>query len=255
MNINDLNLETILLLIILGLSLLLPLLRSPWLKGIVGERRVRSRLDAMERTYGEYCPFHDVVLNTPDGTTQIDHILVSPYGIFIIETKNLRGWIYGDTRARNWTQVLYRDKFKFMNPLHQNYKHVKAAQNLLGLKETMFYSVVVFVGDNKFKTPMPENIVKLRRLVPFIKSHTERILQKKSVDTAIQNLLIAQQRDFISASAHVQNVKQNMEEPLCPKCGKQMVLRTARKGPGAGSQFWGCSGFPNCRMTKSMDYQ
>jgi restriction system protein len=37
--------------------------------------------------------------------------------------------------------------------------------------------------------------------------------------------------------------------PVCPACGTAMMLRTARKGPRAGSQFWGCTGFPECRKT------
>jgi restriction system protein len=37
--------------------------------------------------------------------------------------------------------------------------------------------------------------------------------------------------------------------PACPACGKAMVLRTARQGPRAGSQFWGCSGYPGCTAT------
>jgi ssDNA-binding Zn-finger/Zn-ribbon topoisomerase 1 len=36
---------------------------------------------------------------------------------------------------------------------------------------------------------------------------------------------------------------------MCPKCEREMVLRTASKGPGAGKQFWGCSGYPRCQFT------
>jgi four helix bundle suffix protein len=40
--------------------------------------------------------------------------------------------------------------------------------------------------------------------------------------------------------------------PLCPACEKPMVLRTARKGKNAGAQFWGCSGYPECRATAAL---
>ena len=43
------------------------------------------------------------------------------------------------------------------------------------------------------------------------------------------------------------------EAPHCPSCGKPMALRTARKGPHAGSQFWGCSGYPGCKGTRRLD--
>ena len=44
-------------------------------------------------------------------------------------------------------------------------------------------------------------------------------------------------------------------EPKCPKCDETMVLRTAKKGRNAGGDFWGCSKFPKCRGTVSLDQQ
>ena len=49
---------------------------------------------------------------------------------------------------------------------------------------------------------------------------------------------------------HVPEIKQN--EMVCPKCGSKMVLRTAKKGPNSGKQFWGCTQFPKCHGTKSV---
>jgi restriction system protein len=40
------------------------------------------------------------------------------------------------------------------------------------------------------------------------------------------------------------------KSPACPKCGQPMRLRTARRGPRAGSRFWGCSVFPACKSTR-----
>lgn len=40
---------------------------------------------------------------------------------------------------------------------------------------------------------------------------------------------------------------EEIKEPFCPKCGSKMVLRTARQGRYAGSNFWGCSQFPKCK--------
>lgn len=41
--------------------------------------------------------------------------------------------------------------------------------------------------------------------------------------------------------------------PVCHLCGKPMALRTAKKGRHAGSQFWGCSGYPDCKATRNLD--
>ena len=55
-----------------------------------------------------YTLFKNVTLPTEDGTTQIDHIIVSRYGVFVIETKNMKGWIFGNPQQKTWTQKIYR---------------------------------------------------------------------------------------------------------------------------------------------------
>jgi len=82
------------------------------------------------------------------GSTQIDHIIVSVYGIFVIETKNYKGWIYGSENKRQWTQVFQNgSKFKFQNPLRQNYLHIKTLADLLGLELSYFHSMIAFIGE------------------------------------------------------------------------------------------------------------
>ena len=74
---------------------------------------------------------NNVTLKLENGTTQIDHVLVSRFGVFVIETKHYKGWIFGDEKSREWTQVIWGRKYRFQNPLHQNYRHLKAVQALL----------------------------------------------------------------------------------------------------------------------------
>ena len=73
-----------------------------------------------------YRDFNNVTINANNGTTQIDQIIVSKFGIFVIEVKNLKGWIFGDEKTAKWTQVLYGKKYQFQNPLRQNFRHTKA---------------------------------------------------------------------------------------------------------------------------------
>jgi len=131
-----------------------------------------------------YRSLHDLTLPTPDGTTQIDHIIVSKFGVFVIETKCLAGWIFGDERSRRWTQVILKRQSRFQNPLHQNYKHLKAVQTLLDLDHRCVHSVVVFAGSGTFKTPMPSNVLERGRLIPYIKSKTGILLADAQVDDA-----------------------------------------------------------------------
>lgn len=69
-----------------------------------------------------------MTLDTPDGTTQIDHVFLSPFGVFVLETKNMRGWIFGSENQAQWTQQIFKQRFKFQNPTRQNYKHLKALE-------------------------------------------------------------------------------------------------------------------------------
>ena len=92
----------------------------------------------------------DVTLPTVDGTTQVEHIIVSRYGIFVIETKKMKGWIFGSERQKTWTQKIFKHSRKFQNPLHQNYKHVKTLSHLLDVEENKFHSVIVFTGESTF---------------------------------------------------------------------------------------------------------
>lgn len=78
--------------------LLLALLKSPWAKGHIGELWVRLFAHCkLDKTV--YRRLHNVTLNTADGTTQIDHVFISPFGIFVLETKNMRGWIFGSEKT------------------------------------------------------------------------------------------------------------------------------------------------------------
>jgi hypothetical protein len=104
---------------LLPLFLLVGLAKSPWFKGVMGEFvinvSIRLLLDKEQ-----YHLIKNVTLPTEDGTTQIDHIIVSKYGVFVVETKNMKGWIFGGVHQRQWTQKIYKHSQKFQNPLHQN---------------------------------------------------------------------------------------------------------------------------------------
>lgn len=127
-------------------------------KGAKGERIVAGRLNDLNPQF--YRSFHDLYLPRPDGsgTTQIDHVVVSRFGIFVIETKYCNGWIFGNGRQKKWTQSIYGRNTQFPNPLHQNHLHVLALQKFLGLPERSFHSLVFFV-DGDFRTEMPENVI------------------------------------------------------------------------------------------------
>lgn len=229
--------------------------KTPWFKGLFGEWLVRlSAKFLLDQKV--YRPLHNVTLKTPDGTTQIDHIFVSRFGVFVVETKNYSGWIFGDEHQSMWTQKIFKITNKFQNPLRQNYKHVKTLEALLNLPQEQIYSVVVFVGGSEFKTKMPPNVTYAGGYISYIKSKTEVFLSLSEVE-AVTNAISTGRMTPSHATnrEHVQNVQRRSDPDAprsCPKCAAQMVLRTSKSGNSAGSKFWGCSAFPRCRTIQKI---
>lgn len=129
-------------------------LARPHVRGWLGETAtaVGMRLGLNAKTYR---PIDNVILPSRNDTTQIDHIVVSVSGIFVIETKNIKGWIFGSAENDTWTQVLVGKKYQFQNPLKQNYRHTRCLAEYLRLDHRVFHSVVWFIGDYTFKTRCP----------------------------------------------------------------------------------------------------
>ena len=157
----------ILLLVVFTLVMLW--LGSARQKGKRGEKRVFNILS--KSLPDGFIVLNDIYLPSSDGTTtQIDHIVVSQYGVFVVETKNYSGWIFANARDAEWTQVFYRRKSRFQNPLRQNYRHICALAECLGKSKDCFHSVVAFTEDCTFKTSMPDGVVYTVALADYIKS-------------------------------------------------------------------------------------
>jgi hypothetical protein len=151
----------------------------PRLKGRIGAWRVHRRLQqALPASH--YTVLRDVTVRramaTGVDTSQIDHVVVSPYGIFVIENKHYSGWIFGAEREPQWTRVYFRARRKFQNPLRQNQAHVCALRELLGLDAAVVHSLVVFSGSAEIRTPMPPNVTRLGGMLPYIQVRTAELL-------------------------------------------------------------------------------
>ncbi len=219
-------------------------------KGWIGEKKTTFNmwlsLDAKI-----YRRFHNVIIPAKSGTTQIDHILVSPYGLFIVETKNIKGWIFGSENQPKWTQTLYRKKYSFQNPLRQTFRQKKTLSDFLDIDESIMHIVVYFVGDCQFKTPLPANVLK-SGLGRYIKKFRNRVLSPEGVDRLIRALEKHVSESSLTTRDHVRSLRaRHTSKTACPRCGSDLVKRTAKKGPNAGSKFLGCKNYPKCRFTKN----
>jgi hypothetical protein len=175
------------LLWLLPVLLLGAVVKSPWFKGWLGEQKVRElirrRLDP-----AVYREFSNVTVRVDGETTQIDHVYVSPYGVFVIETKHMGHWIFGSRNQSQWTQKIYRNNIRFQNPLHQNKRHIRALEALLGLPADVFKSVVVFTGDSTFKNEMPDEVCTCSDLIEYIRSIDTLILSDERVGRICDDL-------------------------------------------------------------------
>lgn len=240
------------LIVIFTIVLIVAICRTRWFKGWFGEKFVsfwlRRSLNA-----DDYQIHDDILLPTEDGTTQIDHIIISPFGIFVVETKNWKGWIFGSENQSQWTVQIYGHKNKTQNPLRQNYKHTRTLAEHTGLAKSKFHSLIVLVGECELKTEMPENVVDgAGSAVKFIRSKTEVLLTaeeiQETVDVITENRLVNSRKTRKQHVRHVEEIKaRKADESRCPRCGGDLVLRTVSKGENKENQFWGCQKFPKCR--------
>ena len=183
----------------------------------------------------------------------------------MIETKNYKGWIFANANDRQWTQVNYKQKHRFQNPLRQNYGHICALSELLHIPKEKLHGVVCFMGDAKFKTGIPEGVFLEGSYVNHIKSFQTPMFTDAEVSGLIQRLESGRlERGFKTNRQHVRQLKSRRSElrgqksagagdaipslkndfvghdsveKTCPTCGAEMVLRTAKRGANAGNKF------------------
>lgn len=136
-----------------------------------------------------YHLMNNLTLPIGNGTTQVDHVLVSKFGIFVVETKSYKGWIFADPKSPVWTQVLFKRKYKFQNPIHQNYKHVKSIQALLDfLPPNFVHPVVVFTGGAEFRTPRPEGVFTIESLIAYLQNFSNEVMSENRMQFCVGRL-------------------------------------------------------------------
>lgn len=237
---------------------------TPERKGARGERMVHTALSSV-LDENAYRVLSDLILPVAGGgTTQVDHLVLSRFGVFVIETKNMSGWIFGDSDQPKWTQVQKGGKrHSFQNPLRQNYAHVKAVQEVLEIDTKILHNFVVFTGSAEPKTRMPENVAwGLAELGTLIGRRQQCVLTDNELNAFTEKLQSqALGSNRVVRTQHLQNLakkaaekdsqpSQSLGQISCPNCGSNMEKRTNRK---TGIAFWGCKNFPKCRGTQKME--
>jgi restriction system protein len=218
-------------------------------KGWVGELKTKATqklfLDSKQ-----YHQFNNVYIPREEGTTQIDHVIVSKYGVFVVETKERSAWIFGNENDSQWTRDNFGKKERFQNPLRQNDLHCKTLAKFLGIEHNKIHSVIAFWGDCEFKTRMPENVVKgVFQYTNYIKSKKQILLTDDEVDRICTQLRdIKDNTSFLQGVQHAYTLhKKYASTSICPWCGGKLLVRNSSRG-----KFLGCENYPRCRYTRDL---
>lgn len=209
---------------------------KPIAKGIVGEQIISALLSGLPKE--QYILLNDVMLQTDKGTTQVDHVLVSVYGIFVIETKNYKGWIYGGEYAEQWTQNIYGYKSKFLNPLRQNYGHVVSLMHLLGLPKEAFIPIVAFSNTATLKVKSKQPVIYFADIKKVVLQYQDRRFSEAEIVKLAETVSSGKMDgSFAERVQHVNNIKKNVSTDkekvmnnICPKCGGQLMQKRGRYG-------------------------
>ena len=225
--------------------------KIPEWKGKYSEKLVYRKMSNLP---DEYTIFNNLLFENNGYSTQIDHLVVSPYGVFVIETKGYKGWILGGEYSEKWTQNIYGTKFEFYNPIKQNDGHVRFLRHLLKSSvDIPFIPIVVFNNDAVLKVFVKDHIVINRySLNNAILQYHDIVVSEETfnwiVKTIHTNSTVVDKEEMRKHNENV-NARKFMTQSyikngICPECGGKLVIRNGKFG-----SFYGCSNYPKCKFT------
>ncbi len=233
-------------------AVLYRVLNSPKAKGRRGERTVAKILG--ETVPGRQYIINDLMFTEKNGNSrQIDHILILPSGIWVVETKNYSGRIYGNEQQREWTQVLAfgRRKNKFYNPVKQNTTHIYSLSDYLHTDRAIFQNVVVFLAQADISYIQSNAVYTARTLQKIKSAETGIRLPAEEMQNYYERLSALKGNSTITQKEHIEHIhkmQDDIKKGVCPRCGGKLVIRNGKNG-----QFLGCSNYPRCKFTKNID--
>lgn len=209
--------------------------------------KVLSHLDR-----SKYRVINNAVLGLKEKTIHIDYIVISKYGVFIIETKNYNGSITGEENDEYWTETSNGEEYRFSNPVKKILYHVQLLKNNLSDSDKInFVPVIVFPGNTNVKVRATIPVVNVSCLFKTIKKYNESIMpydEVESLNYKISSMNLNLRHSILHHIAAVEREKQKGKnkpgKDICPKCGGNLVIKKDRYG-----YYKGCSNYPTCRFT------
>ena len=231
-------------------------------KGRRGERKVANILSQLPSS--EYSVINDITIQNKNGSTQIDHVIISVYGIFVIETKNISGYIYGRESSKKWKRIwrgwyygiMRSDEMVFDNPILQNEAHIKALAEIVGTNNVKYISIVAFTSNATLRVTSKHNYVvytsQVRRLIRSFSEPIMSLEQVKHIYYILSSINVTDnsfrdqhaERAQMHKSTYEQKQKDSVTKMKCPSCEGTLIKRH-----GVYGYFYGCSNYPQCKYT------
>lgn len=216
----------------------------PKILGFFGELWCKEELNKLPKD--KYKIINNLFIEVNNNYHQIDHVVISIYGIFVIETKQYNGYITGNKYDYKWIRHVRGKKYEYTNPIRQNYGHVKSISELLNIDESNLYNLVYI--PSKYVKLNIKHDGELLRPGYLYKTIIETTEEKLPNYEEIYNKLLSYNiTDRNAVKAHITNIREEhkSDSSRCPKCGGELVLRQSKYGT-----FYGCSNYPKCKYTK-----
>lgn len=189
-------------------------LRTVFDKGNYGEFLIFIKLESLK---GHKYIMSNLYIPKADGTTtEVDLLMLSETGIYVFESKNYSGWIFGNERNRYWTQSLpNRQKNRFFNPVWQNKGHISALSNFVRINQEHFYKSYIIFSERctlkKIKINSPKvKVIKRDSLLKQIKNDiatSPKLLNLQQIDAIYRKLKACSQADDTIKRTHVEQVR------------------------------------------------
>ena len=198
----------IIIILVLLFFIVKAILKSPKFKGIKGENKVKKKLGSSNPN--QKFVLNDIIIKEGENTSQIDHVVINKYGIFVIETKNYAGEIYGNDYDQKWMQVLKFGKVKnpFYSPVKQNLTHINRIKSVINMENIPIKSIVVFTKGN-IEHINSKNVYKLKDLKNIIDKPIDKgciltTLEIYKINEALRNNINTHN---VTLKEHVKNIK------------------------------------------------
>lgn len=197
-----------------------------------------------------YTVYDDLLIETNGKTHQIDHLVISQFGVFVIENKAYSGVITGDKYDKVWVRHYNKNKkMYYENPIRQNYGHVKCIQELLHLNNKQVFNIACLMGNGTTNIKHDGELTRYDTIIERIMSYEDVVINNtQELCEIVQRANIT---DVQKRNEHIKRLlytKENMNYNMCPKCGGKLVLRRGNNN----KNFIGCSNYPRCRYTRKI---